>query len=172
MRGQLPLFPSEPLLRPGKQLLCHQRLMAIGNNDPVLQFGRQLLMNAYAGPNTFPIYHAADILPIPDNPVDGCPAPVIRLPVCVTAGSADLDLRWRRDFFGIENCRYLFRRSPIRYQSKNALHDWCGLGIWNKPVLIARGFQIAVRGNRIDVDASLGKAQFCALDLLGNIPAI
>ena len=39
-------------------------------------------------------------------------------------------------------------------------------------MLIAGGFQIAVRGNRIDVDASLGKAQFCALDFLGNIPAI
>ena len=39
-------------------------------------------------------------------------------------------------------------------------------------MLIAGVLQIAVRGNRIDVDASLGKPQLCALDLLGNIPAI
>ncbi len=37
---------------------------------------------------------------------------------------------------------------------------------------IAGVLQIAVGGNRVDVDALLGQPQFCALDLLGNIPAI
>ena len=37
---------------------------------------------------------------------------------------------------------------------------------------IALVLQIAVGGNRVDVDALLGQPQFCAFDLLGNIPAI
>ena len=36
MGGHLPLFPAKLFLRSGEQFLCHQRLMAVGNDDPVL----------------------------------------------------------------------------------------------------------------------------------------